>query len=99
MTQAQIYIDEDDVKGLKPLHQFIMDLLIRHGIAGATSFVGEIGFGRHQRLKQPGQQFSFDETPMLIIFIDEDKKVKSALTELRSQYRGGFIVTHAVEQW
>lgn len=76
-----------------------MQLLIDNGIAGATSFVGHSGFGRHHRLKQPAQHFSFDETPMLIAFIDEDKKVKEALTELRKKYRGGFIVTHVVEQW
>ena len=99
MIQAQIYIDKDELKGAKPLHQFIMQLLIDNGIAGATSFVGHSGFGRHHRLKQPAQQFSFDETPMLITFIDEDKKVKEALTELRKQYRGGFIVTHIVGQW
>lgn len=99
MLQAQIYIDKDELKGSKPLHQFIMQLLIEEGIAGATSFKGETGFGRHHRLKQPTQQFSFDETPMLISFIDDEKKVKNALTELRKQYRGGFIITHSVEQW
>lgn len=99
MIQAQIYIDKDEMKGTKPLHEFIMHLLIDNGIAGATSFIGHSGFGRHHRLKQPAQQFSFDETPMLITFIDEDKKVKNALTELRKQYRGGFIITHSVEQW
>lgn len=99
MIQAQIYIDKDELKGLQPLHQFIMQLLIENGIAGATSFAGHSGFGGHHRLKQPAQQFSFDETPMLIIFIDDTAKVKQALNELRKQYRGGFIVTHAVEQW
>lgn len=99
MIQAQIFIDKDEMKGSKPLHQFIMHLLIENGIAGATSFVGYSGFGRHHRLKQPAQQFSFDETPMLITLIDEEKKVKKALTDLRKQYRGGFIVTHEVEQW
>lgn len=99
MLQAQIYIDKDELKGTKPLHQFIMQLLINNGIAGATSFVGHSGFGRHHRLKQPAQQFSFDETPLLITFIDENKKVKEALTELRKQYKGGFIITHSVEQW
>lgn len=76
-----------------------MQLLIDKGIAGATSFAGHSGFGGHHRLKQPAQQFSFDETPLLIIFIDEEDKVKEILTELRKQYNGGFIVTHPVEKW
>lgn len=99
MTQVQIYIDKDELKGTKPLHEFILQLFIDNGIAGATAFVGHSGFGRHHRLKLPAQQFSFDETPMLITFIDDKKKVIEALTELRKQYRGGFIVTHDVELW
>lgn len=99
MLQAHIYINKDELKGESLLHEFIMHFLIETGISGATSFVGYTGFGRHHRLKQPMQQFSFDETPMLIVFIDEDVKVKEAITELRKQYTGGLIITHLVEQW
>ena len=99
MLQAQIYIDKDKMTGLDPLHQFIMKLLMKNGIAGATSFTGFSGFGKHQILKQPGRQFSFDETPMVITFIDEEEKVKAVLNELRNQYRGGFIVTHPVTRF
>ena len=99
MLNAEIYIDKDKMKGTEPLHQFIMKLLMENGIVGATSFTGFSGFGKHQILKQPGRQFSFDETPMVITFIDEEEKVKAVLNELRKQYRGGFIVTHPVTQW
>lgn len=99
MVQVQIFIDRDEMIGLQPLHQYIMQLLINLGIAGATSFKGESGFGKHLRLKQPSEHFSFDETPLLLTFIDEERKVKEALAELRKNYRGGFIVTTHVEQW
>lgn len=99
MLQAQLFIDKDELQGDIPLHQFIMHLLIDNGIAGATAFTGNSGFGKHLRLKQPTRQFSFDETPLVITFIDEDQKVRDALHELREYYRGGFIVTHSVEQW
>lgn len=99
MIQAQIFIDQEKMKGTKSLHQYILHLLMENGIAGATAFTGYSGFGKHQRLKQPGLQFSFDETPMLITFIDEERKVNKALTELRKQYRGGFITTHTVTYW
>lgn|SRR5690606_34363643 len=99
MLQAQVFIDKDELKGIKPLHQFIMKLLIENGIAGATSVMGYSGFGKHNRLKQPSQLFSFDEASMCITFIDTEDKVKSALSNLRAQYRGGFIVTHKVSVW
>lgn len=96
MLQAQVYIDKDKMMGTEVLHQFIMKLLIEHRIAGGTAFTGLSGFGKHQILKQPGLQFSFDETPMVITFIDEVEKVNTVINELRKQYRGGFIVTHPV---
>ncbi len=99
MLQAQIFIDKDELKGTVPLYKFITRLLLEQGIAGATTFEGFSGYGRHQRLKTPTQEFSFDEVPLLIVFIDEEEKVIKALTELRKHYRGGFIVTHPVEQW
>lgn len=99
MIQAQIYFDKERLLGPMPLHGFIMKLLLQHGISGATSFVGYSGLGKQQVLQQPGQQFSFDETPMLITFIDEEAKVNAVLTELRQHYKGGFIVTHPVTRW
>ena len=99
MLQAQIFIDKDKQMGRDPLYKFILKLLLENGIAGATSYTGYSGFGKHQVLKQPGLQFSFDETPLIITFIDKKEKVTAAINELRKQYRGGFITTHAVEQW
>lgn len=99
MLQAQIFIDKDELKGIKPLHEFIMNLLIENGVAGATSMMGYSGFGRHHRLKQPSRLFSFDEASMLITFIDSEEKVKAVLSVLREHYRGGFIVTHDVDIW
>jgi hypothetical protein len=99
MLQVQIYIDKDELKGSMALDQFIMHLLIENGISGATSFIGYSGFGKHLRLKQPNQHFSFDDLPMLITFIDEAKKVKDVLTEIRKHYRGGLIVSHEVTVW
>jgi len=99
MIQAQIFIDKDEWKGMKPLHQFMMEILMQNDIVGATSFEGYTGYGKHQRLKRPNREYSFDETPMLIVFTDEAEKVKKALKEIRKHYKGGYIVTHSVEQW
>ncbi len=99
MLQAQIFLDEDDFRETVPMHKYIMKLLINEGIAGATSFRGQSGFGKNHNLQQPNQQFSFDDAPILITFIDEDDKVKHAITEIRKKFDGGLIVTHSVEKW
>lgn len=99
MLQAQIFIDKDEVFGSQPLYEFIIQFLLKQKIAGATAFRGVIGFGEHHQLKRPDNLFSFDEPPMLIIFIDQDEKVMKALTALRKQVSSGFIVTSKVERF
>lgn len=99
MLQAQIYFDKDDRHNEEPLNEFIMRFLMNHRIAGATCFKGSTGFGSNQYLKQPGLLFSFDEPPMLITFTDEDEKVKSTVTALRQEFKGGLIITTQVQKW
>jgi uncharacterized protein len=99
MLQAQIFIDKDELKGSLHLYEFILQFLIKHKIKGATVFRGSIGYGHQQYLNRPTALFSFDETPMMIIFIDEDEKVKSTLTDLRQEIKSGFIVTSQVDKW
>ncbi len=99
MLQAQIYIDKDALKGMKPMNEFIMEFLQANDIMGATAFKGWFGFGQNHKMKKPNELFSFDETPMVIVFIDEDEKVKTVLTELRKHCKGGLFVTNPVEMW
>lgn len=97
MLQAQIFIDKDTFKGSGPLYEFILEFLLKHSIMGATMFRGQMGFGANQQLKNPDRMFSFDEPPAMIVFIDEEEKVKHVLTELRKEVKAGFIVTSRVE--
>jgi PII-like signaling protein len=99
MLQAQIFIDKDEVFGSQPLYEFIVQFLLKHKVAGATAFRGQIGFGEHHQVKRPDSLFSFDEPPMLIIFIDEEEKVLQVLKELRKRVSSGFIVTSKVERF
>lgn len=97
MTQVQIFIDKDDLIGSKYVSDFIMKFLLENDISGATMFKGWMGFGKNHVLKKPNDIFSFDETPLLITFIDNDEKVDSVLLGLRKEYEGGLIVKNIVQ--
>jgi uncharacterized protein len=99
MLQAEIYIQKDELWGTQSLYEFILHFLIRQNVKGSTVFEGKLGFGKNHHLKRPNELFSFDDTPMMIMLIDEDEKIKATLTELRKVWEGGFIITHQVEQW
>lgn len=97
MLQAQIFIDKDEMYKDTQLYAFIMEYLIQNDINGATSINGFMGFGTNQKLKTPNKLFSFDEQPMVIIFIDEDEKVKRVAKELSKIVNNGIIVAHKIE--
>ena len=99
MLEAQIFIDKDELHDNQLLSEFIMKLLIKNKIIGATAFGGEAGFGKNQIIRNPSRLFSFDDTPMMIKFVDDETKVLSTLKELRKAYTGGFITTHKVEKF
>lgn len=99
MLKAEIYIDQDELIGDKPLYEFILKFLIARGISGATLFRGRLGYGAGQHLNRPDDLFSFDEVPLMITFIDTEEKVRAALTALRTIVKSGLVITHAVEKW
>lgn len=84
MLQAQVFIDLEEMKGDQSLHDYLIRFLSEKNIAGATSFRGWAGFGKNHKIKYPRDLFSFDEPPALILFIDEDEKVKKVVAELKT---------------
>ena len=98
MLQAQIFIDLEELKDGQTLHDYIIQFLVEQGISGATSFKGFAGFGANNKIKRPNDIFSFDEPPVIITFIDEEKKVRQAVAALRNEVKRGFIVVHNVEK-
>jgi PII-like signaling protein len=99
MIQAQIFIDKDELHEQRKLYEFVMEFLLSRKVAGATAFEGLIGFGPDRLMQRPGRLFSFDEPPMMIVFIDENEKAKKVITELRKEFKGGLIITSQVEVW
>lgn len=99
MKQASIYFDKDKYFNDKPMADYLMEFLHESNVRGATIFRGEAGFGESRAIKRPKQLFSFDDPPMVIVFIDEDEKVNQALTLLRKKVKTGFIVVNQVEIW
>ena len=97
MLQAQIFIDKDEMYKDTQFYTFIMEFLIRNDINGATAINGFMGFGANQKMKTPNRLFSFDEQPMVIIFIDEEEKVRRVVKELSKLVTNGIVVTQKVE--
>ena len=72
MLQAQIFVDKDELKGTSPLYEFIMQFLLLNR-KWCTALKGD-GLWKNEQMKRPSELFSFDETPMVITFVDEERR-------------------------
>ncbi|HTH54779.1 MAG TPA: DUF190 domain-containing protein [Cyclobacteriaceae bacterium] len=99
MLEAQIFLGQQKRGDLVPVHEFVMDFLLRNGIIGATVVKAHGGFGASRRLKRIGGIFSHDESPMIIIFIDKEVKVRKVLKLLSHEITSMMIATIAVDKF
>jgi uncharacterized protein len=98
MLEVKVFIDTEDLHGTMPLHEAILRYLLHHGIKGATLFRGVMGFGAHHHLNEPRRFAASDATPMMILFVDEDERVRSVIPALREMVAEGLLVAHQVEK-
>ena len=98
MLEVQIFIDTEDLYGSATLHESILRYLMHHGIAGATLFRGVMGFGAHHHLNEPRRFAASDAVPMMILFVDEDERVRKIFPSLKEMIAEGLIIAHRVEK-
>ena len=99
MLEAKIFIDDSDIYKAEQMVDYVVRFLLQHKIKGATVFGGRIGFGKHHHLYNPGLIGSTDSIPLMVLFIDEDDKVKSLLPELKNIISDSLIVFNKTEEF
>lgn len=98
MLQAQLFTGNDEWKEEMPLYEFILRFLAKQKVFRVTIYQGWLGFdGSH--MSRPNDLFSFDETPVVVTFIDTEEKVHDTLVQLRKVVKIGLVVTHHVDIW
>lgn len=99
MIEVNIFIDEDDFYEGIPAHEHIMRWLMHHNIAGATIFHGKMGYGRKMHLHHADTFASTDETPIMIVFIDEKSNVMQVLPHIKEVVKEGLVICKEVEKY
>jgi uncharacterized protein len=98
MLEVNIFLDENDLHQNTPMHQYIMRYLMHHSIMGATLFTASMGYGHKHHLHSPAGLGAVDEGPMMIIFVDEEEKVRRVLLHIREIIKEGLITLKNVEK-
>lgn len=98
MLEITLFLDEDDRHEGMQMQEYIMRYLMHHGILGATVFAATMGYGHKHHLHRPKGLGTSDEGPIMIVFIDDEAKVRSVLPHLKEIVREGLIVATKVER-
>ncbi len=87
-----MFVNETDRWNGAPLYQAIVMRLRQLNIAGATAQTGIIGFGHHHVLHHKGLFGISDDRPVTITVVDNERKIRAVLPELRAMVREGLIL-------
>lgn len=92
----RIYVDEGAKHDGKLVHEAIVRLCLREGLAGATVLRGIAGFGARHRLHKAGiERFSAD-LPVVVEIVDVAEKIERLLPQIREMAGGGLITLEQV---
>ena len=91
----QVFIEDTDTWHGDPLHEAIVHMLEKHGIAGATVWNGIMGYGASRQVHRRG--LFGDERPIIITVIDSEETIRAALPQLLAMVKEGLVVVFDAE--
>lgn len=96
MWCLMIRIKKNDKVDGKRVFQFILDMLKKHGISGATVWTGMAGFGKRGKSNFQIEGVSIN-MPLVIEIIEEKEKLESMVPDIKRVVGdNGFITLHDV---
>ena len=69
------------------------------GLSGASVFTAMMGYGRKHHLHRTKGIGLANEGPLMIMFIEEDEKVRAVLPHFKEIIKDGLIITKAVQRY
>jgi PII-like signaling protein len=91
----QVFIEDTDTWRGAPLHEAIVRVLEKRGVAGATVWSGIMGYGESRQVHRTG--LFGDERPIIISVIDSEQKIRAVLPQLLTMVKGGLVVLFDAE--
>ena len=93
----RIFIGENDKWEGRPLHEAIVQLARREGLAGATAFKGFLGFGCKSHMHTAKILRMSEDLPILIEIVDSEEKIQAFLPQLDRMVREGLVTLEKVQ--
>lgn len=98
MLEVSVFLDMDDMYQGNKMFEYLIRHLMHHNIMGASVFEAVGGYGRKHHLHHPKHFGAADEEPIMIMFIDEEERVRAVLPHIKEVVKEGLIVVKKVER-
>ncbi|MBI2337038.1 MAG: DUF190 domain-containing protein [Deltaproteobacteria bacterium] len=93
----RIFIGESDKFEGQPLHEAILHLARREGLAGCTVIKGFEGFGAASRIHTTKILRLSEDLPIIIEIIDAEEKIDQFLPHLDTMVKEGLVTVEKVK--
>ncbi len=87
----RIFVGESDRSHGRPLHQVLLELFRREGIAGATVLRAIAGYGATSHLHTTNLLRLSTDLPLVIEVVDEAERIEALLPRIEEHMQGGLI--------
>lgn len=99
--RVTVFLGESDKLHHRPLFEVIVQEARAAGIAGATAWRGQIGFGRTARVRSAAVLDLSTDLPVIIEIVDDAAKIEPFLKKLEALFEqadsGGLVTLEDVE--
>ena len=79
----RLYMNADDRCGRKPLYEAVVIKARKMGLAGASVFTAEMGYGAHRVVHDAMSEYSFVSQPVIVEVVESPERIESLLAELK----------------
>ena len=87
----RIFIGEGDKHGRRPLHEALVELFLREGLAGATVLRGVAGYGSSGAYHTDKLLELSPNLPMVIEVVEEQARIDAVMPKIDAMMNGGMI--------
>jgi PII-like signaling protein len=92
----RLYMNADDRVGRKPLYEAVVLKAREMGLAGASVFSAEMGFGGHRVVHDAMSEYTFIEAPLVVEVVESEERIKALLAECAAMVGEGLVTVRPV---
>jgi PII-like signaling protein len=92
----RLYMNADDRTGRKPLYEAVVLKAREMGLAGASVFAEEVGYGSHRVVHDAMSEYTCVGAPLVVEVVDTEERIRALLAECASMFGDGLVTVSTV---